>query len=195
MKKLLILVALMAIMTIGSHAQAATIWTEPFTSAADWTVIVGNGSVTSNGTQGLFSEPDAEDSSTSIYDKTKGPAFDPVNKSNYDWGFKTDAITGVMSYQIDLDTFDLGLNYLGTVYGIQPQDTFVGTKTVNLGGFTFNASTAYVSPKLSVFTGVGGTSQTLTMDYMQLDVIPEPTSMLLLGSGLLGLLGISRKRK
>lgn len=193
MKKLLILVALMAVMAIGSSAQAATIWSEPFTSAADWAVIVGNGTVTSNGTQGLFSEPDGSDSFTSIYDKNKAPAFNPVNKSDYDWVFKTDGITGSMSYQIDLDTFDSGLTYLGTIYGIQPQDTFVGTKTVNLGGFTFNGSTSYVSPKVTVFTGLG--TQTLTMDYMQLDVIPEPTSMLLLGSGLMGLIAVSRKRK
>ncbi len=192
MKKLLILVALMAIMTIGSYAQAATIWTEPFTSAADWAVSGGVGTVTSNGTQGLFNATDASSSLTSIYDKTKGPAFDPVNKSNYDWVFKTDGVTDSMSYEIALDTFNSGLTYINSVY-VQPNGTFVGTKTVNLGGFTFDALTAYISPKVTVYTGLA--SQTLTMDYMQLDVIPEPTSMLLLGSGLLGLLGVSRKRK
>ncbi|MDP2942863.1 MAG: hypothetical protein Q8O36_05105, partial [Candidatus Omnitrophota bacterium] len=153
MKKLLILVALMAIMAIGSHAQAATIWTEPFTSAADWSVSGGTGTITSNGTQGLFDAPNASSSLTGIYDKTKGPAFDPVNKSNYDWVFKTDGVTGSMSYEIALDTFDSSLVYINSVY-VQPNDTFVGTKTVNLGGFTFNGSTAYISPKVTVYTGL-----------------------------------------
>jgi hypothetical protein len=183
----------MAVMAISSSAQAATVWTESFTNVDSWAVIVGNGTVTSNGSQGLFNEPDASDNFTTIYDKTAAPAFNPANKSDYDWAFKTDSITGSMSYEIALDTFNSSLDYINTVYGIQNNDTFVGTKTVNLGGFTFDSNTAYISPKVTVHTGLG--DQTLTMDYMQLDVIPEPTSMLLLGSGLMGLIAVSRKRK
>lgn len=40
-----------------------------------------------------------------------------------------------------------------------------------------------------------GSSGDVYFDDLDFDVIPEPTSMLLLGSGLLGLFGISRRKK
>lgn len=195
MKQLLIsLVVVLGLGIMVPAAQAVTIWTEDFSSVSDWSVLTGNGVITSDGSLGRFREPDGADTFFGAFtDSANYSTFDPANKANYDWVFTTDSLMWSVSYAIHLDQFDSSKTYLSTVWNIQPDTTFTGTKTVNLGGFTFDASAAYLSPKVWISTG--DPDQSVYYNDMHMDVIPEPASLLLLGTGLLGLVSFSRKKK
>ena len=181
-------------------AVANVIWSEDFADVGDWSVIwnpSNDAAVVSDGGQGLFSEPSPG------LGWPNGPAFGPTNRIAFDPSLKGDfsliftvtAISNSMSFDFGLDCFSNDYSYVETVWGVFPNQAFVGTTNVNLGAFTFNPASVYVSPKLTLHTGEG--NQVVTFDSMSMDqqVIPEPASMaLIIGGGLAVVLLRKRNR-
>lgn len=182
-------VAILILSGFISLSRADIIWLENFSDVSDWQIIFNANpgdasSITSDGSMAsLYVETD---SSEVAFGLNTGVAtlvpFNPVNKDDYSMTFTVDSLTGSMSYDIRLDLFDNTDTYLGTVFGIVPQGTFVGTDTIDLGAFTYDPDTVSVAPKITVFTGLS--DQTVVFDQLYFEQIPEPSVALLLAMGL-----------
>ena len=176
---------------------ANTVWTEDFSDVSDWSVIFDPGSgssLTSDGNLGLFHVPSA--GSEAAFGPIPGTApfvsLTAGTAANITMSLTTDSLTGSTSYDIRLDEFDAGMNYVSTVFGVLSQGTFTGTTNISLGTFSFSGSTAFVLPKVSVFTGLG--DQTVRIDEISFSVIPEPSTLALALFGV-ALAGLIWKRK
>jgi hypothetical protein len=104
-----------------------------------------------------------------------------------------------------MDEFDSSGNYINTIGGVVPQTGAPGWNnnppagpnpatayTVSLGGFTYDAGTAYILPKVDVYTGAGG--QTVTFSEMDISTVPEPGTYSMILAGVGGLLLMRRHR-
>lgn len=200
MKRIGVCTALL-LATLGT-ARANLIWQEDFANVSDWSVIFnsqgGGAGLNSDGALGeFFVDAGSNEVAFGPIAALAGMVpFNPASSSDYTLGFVVDSLTGSTSYDIRLDEFDATSNYLGTVFNVLPQGTFVGTTNVGLGSFTYDGSTAYVLPKVTVFTGQGG--QSVYFDQITFDQIPEPWSaaLLLCGVGVLTLRrGYDRARR
>lgn len=180
---------LLLVISLGfvATARAGVIWTEDFSDVSDWVIIAqsnGNAgaSISSLGGLGLFGV--ASNSSFAAFGPNTAVLvpFAPPNKNDYAMDFTVPSLTDSTSYDIGLDEFDAGTNYLSTV-GVFPNGTFTGTTNVSLGGpLTYNASTVFLLPKITVFTGNG--DQTVRFDNMEFTVVPEPATIFLVAAGL-----------
>ncbi|MGI4758960.1 MAG: PEP-CTERM sorting domain-containing protein [Janthinobacterium lividum] len=111
--------------------------------------------------------------------------------------FTTSTGLSNLSFLIDGQTFNLANANSGTntlvqfVNGTLNDITYAGTAGVNPNRFAFQSTGAYVfyyNNLQSVSTG------TFTASIAPVSVTPEPSSIALLGTGLLGVAGVLRKR-
>ena len=194
----ILLLTFACLLVITPACRAVIIWSEDFSDVSEWTVIFdqnGGSSISSDGNLGIFDVPAANNEAAFGPSPLLSPLvpFKPSGASVYDMRFEANSVSLSMSYDIRLDMFDKNTNYVGTVFNVFPQGTFVGTTNVGLGAFAFNGNTAFLMPKITVFTGDGG--QTFTMNYLNFAAaVPEPSTFLLFAGGL-GIIWLRRKKR
>jgi hypothetical protein len=186
-KKLTLVIGM--VLVAAMPVVADVIWNDDFSDVGDWSVIwnpSNDATVVSDGSHGLFTEPSPGQGwpNGPAFGPTNRIAFDPLSKSDFSLGFTVTSISNSMSFDIGLDCFSNDYSYVETVWAVFPNQAFVGSTNINLGGFTFNSASVYVSPKLTLHTGEG--NQTVAFDSMSMDqqVIPEPGSLALIIGGL-----------
>lgn len=181
---------------LAGVAGADLIWQEDFSDVSDWALVwdeptgESGGTITSDGTYGLLYVDQA--SAKAAFSPTAFMTFNEAIWDTYTLSFDVNNITWSLSYQVDFDQYDSGYGYLSAVT-LYPNGTFVGTTNYSLADASWDASAAYVRPKVTVFIGDG--AQTLTMNDMQLNsTIPEPATILLASVGFAAV-GFARRRR
>lgn len=202
--KTLVLIVVAALAAPWWSGAAVVIWQEDFSDVSDWFVIDdpgGGSSISSDGSLGAFYVND-DNNNASFGPRNDGSApfvpFDPARKSLYALAFTVDHLTWSTSYQITLDEFGINSNYLNTVWNVFPTQyttTVTGYTNINLGAYAFDPATAFLMPKIVVYTGDG--AQTTYFDSMEFEEasIPEPDPLLLTLLGLASVRYATRRRR
>ena len=173
-------------------APAAVLYNENFSDVSDWVLVYndqgGVATLTSDGNVGSFHV--AAGNNFAAFVPLPGlvtlAPFDPLNAAyRYFLTLEVDHLTDSTSYSVEIDQFDSSQNYLATVFSVFPQGTFVGTSRVALVNLPWNPSAAYILPKVTVYTGLGDQTVAFNSLGLEMDVLPEPSTFILIVVGAL----------
>ncbi len=186
------MVGLVALM--GHAAQGAVVYSEDFSDVGEWVVIydhTGSGaSITTDGEWGSL-HVDGANNFVAFGPLPALQAPTPYLLSpnyRYQLRYRVTGLTGSTSYSIEVDQFDESLQYISTVFGLAAQGTYVGESVVGLSGFPFDPTARYILPKITVYTGLGNQSVQFDQLDIELEVLPEPSSLIfvMLGAAVVG---------
>lgn len=172
-------------------ACGAVVYTEDFSDISEWIVVYndqgGGVNITTDGDLGSFFVEGGNNFVAFAQDPILYDLAPFVYSPNYQYQlhYQVAGLSGSTSYSIEIDQFDGSQNYISTVFGVVPQGTFVGSNTVSFSGLPFNPAAEYILPKITIYTGLG--EQTVTFDSLdiELNVVPEPASFMLVVLGAL----------
>ena len=199
-----VLFAVICLIVNTYTASAATVWSEDFSNVSDWRIGYDPGAgstLTTDGNVGLLYVNSGASEAAFVPDSAVKPfaAFNPLQKSQYTLNLTVASITSSTSYDVALDQFDSGHNFLATTWNVFPSSgtsVALGSQSVNLGSLSFDANTAYLMPKINVHTGDG--AQTVGIDDLSITTaaVPEASTSTMFGiAGVLGTALVLRSRR
>lgn len=183
MQKFLISLVIVLGLGILAPAAQATIWVEDFSNVSDWSAAEG-ATFISNG------------SVATLQDSTDGTGVAAWNSTKVPYAtgdIISLVVSGVNSLQgtywrLSAHQFNSSDAYLGELTLLDWSNS-TGTFSSNFAGHHPDLATHVPALRISTPSGTGDAT------FDNLSVVPEPASLLLLGSGLLGLVTFSRRKK
>ncbi|MDP3785945.1 MAG: PEP-CTERM sorting domain-containing protein [Candidatus Omnitrophota bacterium] len=111
--------------------------------------------------------------------------------------FKRTADIGTATANFKVEWLNLVGTTIGTSVSTAKFDNTYGANSWNLISDNLTATSGAVGAKYEIIynKAAGAAVGDIFIDDTNIDVVPEPTSMILLGTGILGLFGISRKKR